>query len=338
MAIQSQAIIKDYEYFIMIAEELNITKAAKRAYVSQQALSKYIMTLEDYYGVKLIERKPVMKLTMAGEIFLKRAYQFRQISSLLKDEMHDIQRGISGQFNFSIALGRSFAMIPKTIDKFVQYYPQVKVNIGLHNTAESRELVLKGEMDAAMGISPQPAQGLIIEPLFNESLFLAINENMLKRYFPNEYPNCKLRFQNGVNLKEFENIPFSFNSSTTHIKTTIINYLEKNNINLKFLVDTGSNELNINLTNSLACFCMQFLIPTVVNHNKNTDNPINIFPIIGLNECNQVSLMYLENNKKPSYFNFFLEEFKKALFENVYFFDIASKGENEQSALVPYNN
>ena len=40
----------DYGYFLLIAEELNISRAAKRAFISQQSLSKYLKHLEDSYG------------------------------------------------------------------------------------------------------------------------------------------------------------------------------------------------------------------------------------------------------------------------------------------------
>ena len=56
----------DYGYFLLIAEELNISRAAKRAFISQQSLSKYLKHLEDSYGTALFTRKPEFALTPAG--------------------------------------------------------------------------------------------------------------------------------------------------------------------------------------------------------------------------------------------------------------------------------
>ena len=58
----------DYGYFLLIAEELNISRAAKRAFISQQSLSKYLKHLEDSYGTALFTRKPEFALTPAGLI------------------------------------------------------------------------------------------------------------------------------------------------------------------------------------------------------------------------------------------------------------------------------
>lgn len=54
------------KYFIVTAEELNISKAAERLFISQQALSSQIGQLEQHYGVKLFERRPNLALTYAA--------------------------------------------------------------------------------------------------------------------------------------------------------------------------------------------------------------------------------------------------------------------------------
>ena len=62
--------LKSLEYFIEVAQDLNMTTAAQRLYISQQALSAQIQKLEQYYGVTLFERQPRLHLTFAGEELL----------------------------------------------------------------------------------------------------------------------------------------------------------------------------------------------------------------------------------------------------------------------------
>lgn len=59
--------LKSIEYFLITVEEMNITKAAERLYITQQALSSHIQRLEDEYGVTLFERRPTFRLTRAGQ-------------------------------------------------------------------------------------------------------------------------------------------------------------------------------------------------------------------------------------------------------------------------------
>ena len=67
--------IKQIEYFITVADTLNFTKAAEILYVSQSAITKQILSLEEELGVKLLNRtKKEVTLTSAGDIFLNQAY------------------------------------------------------------------------------------------------------------------------------------------------------------------------------------------------------------------------------------------------------------------------
>ena len=55
------------EYFLVAAEELNFTRAAKRLYISQQSLSNHISNLEKEFDVVLFNRTSPLTLTYAGQ-------------------------------------------------------------------------------------------------------------------------------------------------------------------------------------------------------------------------------------------------------------------------------
>lgn len=60
-------------YFRIVAEELNITRAAKRLFISQQSLSNHIRHMEEHFNTKLFYRQPKLRLTYAGERVLATA-------------------------------------------------------------------------------------------------------------------------------------------------------------------------------------------------------------------------------------------------------------------------
>src|SRR5258708_22714248 len=63
-----------YRYVVVLAEELNFTRAAARLHVAQPSLSKQIRELESYLGAQLFERtKRDVRLTAAGEAFTAEA-------------------------------------------------------------------------------------------------------------------------------------------------------------------------------------------------------------------------------------------------------------------------
>ena len=57
------------EYFLVAAEELNFTRAAKRLYISQQSLSNHISNLEKEFDVVLFNRTSPLTLTMRDRPF-----------------------------------------------------------------------------------------------------------------------------------------------------------------------------------------------------------------------------------------------------------------------------
>ena len=81
--------IQNYAYFIALAEEGSISKAAERLYVSHQGLSKYLKSLENHYGVTLFNRKPKLSLTPAGQAVYEAARQMQLLEENLETTLAD---------------------------------------------------------------------------------------------------------------------------------------------------------------------------------------------------------------------------------------------------------
>ena len=79
--------------FLLAVEEMSFTKAAKRAYITQQALSDHIRKLEQEYQASLFERKPHLALTPAGLALHKNLLEIQLLENNIRTEIQDISGG-----------------------------------------------------------------------------------------------------------------------------------------------------------------------------------------------------------------------------------------------------
>lgn len=143
-------------YFLAIAQEQNMTRAAEKLLVSQPALSRQIADLEAELGVKLFIRKPrQLILTAAGQYLQEQAKEILTLSAKTKRNLQS-STVISG--DLTIAAGESYAMqrIANIISSLIHDYPTVKFHLltGDYTFAERR--LNTGTVDFAVIIGDLP--------------------------------------------------------------------------------------------------------------------------------------------------------------------------------------
>ena len=94
------------QYFVMAADEGNITRAAEKLNISQQSLSNHIANLEKTFQVELFVRKPSLTLTYAGERLYSHAVRILDIQSQIENEMKDISKHKNGVLRIGISYTR----------------------------------------------------------------------------------------------------------------------------------------------------------------------------------------------------------------------------------------
>lgn len=88
------------EYFLVAAEELNFTKAAKKLFISQQSLSNHISNMEKEFDVILFNRTTPLTLTYAGQALKAKARQMLELRDETYRELSDIKDFSVGQLTW----------------------------------------------------------------------------------------------------------------------------------------------------------------------------------------------------------------------------------------------
>lgn len=162
-------------YFQIVAKHKSLTKASEELNLSQPALSRSILRLEEEIGVPLLERKSRgVVLNQYGKVFLNSANQILSGMKETKQKIHDMVDPNHGIISLAFiqTLGSSF--VPDLISDFQQKFPNIQFQLSQNITGK----ILKGIHTANIDIgfcSPQdPHENLCSIPVLTEELFLIV--------------------------------------------------------------------------------------------------------------------------------------------------------------------
>ena len=146
--------LRSLHYFTVVAEELNITRAAERLNMSQPSLSSQIKGLEEELGVQLFIRgKRHLTMTEAGSLLYRRARQLLELSAQTRQEVRSMD-GLTGDLNISLVEGRAPYLLARWVAGFRSEFPHVAVHLWNGSGDEVIERLHHGLADLAVVAAP----------------------------------------------------------------------------------------------------------------------------------------------------------------------------------------
>ena len=163
--------LKQLRYFLVVAEEKQITAAAKRLYIAQPPLSYQLKQLEKELGAQLFKRTAYgIELTDVGQIFQSYA---NEIISLAQNAENQVHKTISGELG-TIAIGMassSTGLIPmNSFNELRKYYPEISFDIYEDNTYGILDKLEKKTIDLGIVRTPYNQTGLNTKTLTTEKM------------------------------------------------------------------------------------------------------------------------------------------------------------------------
>ncbi|WP_155972025.1 LysR family transcriptional regulator [Streptococcus ruminantium] len=145
--------IRVLNYFIEIADNKSMTKAAKKLHVTQPTLSKQLKDLEDELGQKLFTRSNYsLNLTAEGEILYQRAVDILSIVAKAKEEFKTMNDFNGGDLHIGCAESYGITIIAKAIKTLTEKYSNIKFHLYSGNFQTVIEKLNHGVLDFAITV------------------------------------------------------------------------------------------------------------------------------------------------------------------------------------------
>jgi DNA-binding transcriptional LysR family regulator len=163
--------LRHLETFVKIAELNSFTKAAEELYITQPTVSKQIVDLEGYFGVRLIDRtKRQVILTRAGEILYKYGKDFMA----LRKETIDALEAFKGLKKGTIIVGAStipgIYILPQVLNAFRELYNGIRIKLIVSDSKDIMEKMEQGLIDVGFVGSRDTTKKLEFRKLIEDTI------------------------------------------------------------------------------------------------------------------------------------------------------------------------
>jgi len=162
--------LRDLEYFVVVAEQGHLGRAAAVLRLSQPALSKCLARLESSLEVKLFRRIPKgMELTVEGSLLLSRMRDLRQSLRNVASEIADLSRGYAGHLRIGVGPAVPDQFVMSAISELIREAPHLNTKLVISDADQILPALRKGELDVVINhVSPMEPVGLKWSALYED--------------------------------------------------------------------------------------------------------------------------------------------------------------------------
>lgn len=149
--------IRVLSYFLVVAKEENITRAAQLLHITQPTLSRQLMQLEEELGVKLFQRSNhSIYLTSEGLLFKRRAQELVNLAEKAKSELSQTEDILTGVIAIGCGESQSMNELSEMISTFLEQHPFVKFELHSGNNNDIKDWLEQGTLE--MGLLSGPVE------------------------------------------------------------------------------------------------------------------------------------------------------------------------------------
>jgi DNA-binding transcriptional LysR family regulator len=227
--------LQQMEAVISLVEEGSFSRAAKKMLLTQPALTKNIKNVENYIGMKVVNRSNAgISLTPEGKIIYDYAQRMVKLRNDAREKILKLHENAGGNIYIGASTIPATYILPRVLSEFRNSHPDIMVYIRTADSEDSLNMVLDNEVEIGF-IGKKPLnKKLIAEPLWKDRLVLAVPKTH------------RLSKKKSITLSEIIDEPFILREKGSATREFLESYLkEAKSVNLSHLhicCELGSSE------------------------------------------------------------------------------------------------
>ncbi|WP_066318684.1 LysR family transcriptional regulator [Bacillus sp. FJAT-29814] len=224
--------LRQLQMFMEVAKHKSITRAAEHLHLSQPALSKSIMALEEELGMTLIIRSnKTSDLTDGGKVVLEYAQKMTALMEEMKTTLNDMTNLTRGQLNIGLPPFIGSLFFPRVMAKFHQTYPNIELNIAEYGGARVVKSVEEGEVELGVTVLPIDEEPFHVYPIVEEEMKLLV------------YKDHRLAGKGEVNVRDLKREEFIFYHEEFSLNQILMNHFRAFGFEPKILFKSSQWDL-----------------------------------------------------------------------------------------------
>lgn len=165
--------IRQFRYFLSIADTGSFSRAAQVLHIAQPALSQQMAQLEAELGQPLLVRhRAGVQMTQQGEVFYRHAQQVLKAVAETTRAVQESENQATGRVTLGVPQSTAEMYALPLFRTLAQDFPQIELEIFDEISGQLIRGLLQGRLDLAVVVSDEDAKLLHSEPLFDEELYL----------------------------------------------------------------------------------------------------------------------------------------------------------------------
>jgi LysR family hydrogen peroxide-inducible transcriptional activator len=169
--------LRQLRYLVALSELNNFTRAAQACFVTQSTLSAGLKELESTLGARLVERdRHTVRMTAVGDAAVTRAHALLAAAEDLVASTAAAAEPMSGSLRLGVIPTIAPFLLPSLLPAVRARYPKLRLALREDLTANLLARLRDGQLDFALIALPYDTDGLLVQPLFEDELWLVAPE------------------------------------------------------------------------------------------------------------------------------------------------------------------